>query len=280
MKLYKKKLIKASLLMVLIGTVLSVTAAVLGANTSVYWSRGFNARYLRDISFEEVLQPFSIIDISLIDMSMDIRYGDTFSIQASGYSYIPLQHNVMGGRLSVSNDQRMVVGTALPLISTTRYNFNERRDGGGITVTIPYGTSLNVIDLHIVGNHNVLVNDIVSTNVNIDNVGGNVMLYNVDFSNTSLYSIGGSVIALGDFTGLLQISTTGGDINLTLPNLRQSYSYSFETWGGNLFISGDSNYGHGMYGNVRVNRHHTANNPHAVIDVDSFGGNIVVNFGE
>ena len=209
-----KKLLIIALALVVVGGLLATFAWSLGAQTSL----SLFGRSVERQEFNETLAAFQRLDADVDIGTLILREGSQFEI--SGHYYGDISFEVRGDTLFVSADTPQTWRvTPIGFFNTSS------REGGQITITVPFLTTLEVQTLFL--------------------GVGNLWIHDVDLHNANIDLGVGNLDASGLFTGRADISSGIGDIVIRIPESRDRFSYSGSVGVGSITVGDTSQDGLG-----------------------------------
>ncbi|MCL2368988.1 MAG: DUF4097 domain-containing protein [Oscillospiraceae bacterium] len=251
--------------LVLLGAAVAIIAFTLGANTSIYWDRGFHIDRggSAGTDLDEALSPFNRIDLSAGVANVTIRPGDGYRLE--GHYHGTLTHEVRDGRLILDLRER-----------SGRSWFNIGTRGGSRTshliLTIPADTVLEG-ELNL-GVGTVRTQQVDLYNVTITSGVGDIHVDGALGGINRIESGVGNVYVDGSLTGRSRIESGVGNVEITAHGgAREQVSYTISAGVGNITIDGTRQ--GGALGNSLS---HTAADPLVTLQLESGVGNVVLNF--
>ncbi|MCL2564084.1 MAG: DUF4097 domain-containing protein [Oscillospiraceae bacterium] len=253
----KKIILLIALIAILIGGILAVIAFGLGAETALYWDRGFRvADTSSRTELNTTLSPFSEIELNVGTSDLTLRYGDEFRIE--GHHYGTITYEVNGNRLTVNAPSRRVF-------------LGWDRGSGHITITVPDGTALDSANFSL-GVGNIRIQDVSLHNATLDSGVGNINV-TANLSGRSTIEIGvGDIDVRGMITGDADLSGGVGNVTVHVEGSLDRFSYTASSGVGRVSAGGAQSTGLG--GNMTQ----TAADPLGTIRVDSGVGDVTITF--
>ena len=255
-----KLLAKIALFFMLAGMVLAVTGLALGANTNIYWDRGFQigerAGRGYDLQFSE---EFDSVQIHFNLANLTIERGDSFRLHGY-YPNSALAIDESDGTLRVNSKGRRGGGINIGFIGTQRE--------GHLTLTIPHDVVL--ADLNVSLNAgNINIRDIEAERVHILSDLGNVNATRVQFGNARIESAVGNVDVSGVLFGETRMVSDLGNVAVTLEVSEHEVNWNASAGLGQVHHNGQ-NRGSAASGHSR--------NPSLTLDMRSGVGNVDIRF--
>ncbi|WP_027438218.1 DUF4097 family beta strand repeat-containing protein [Lachnospira multipara] len=190
-----------------------------------------------DYSGKEVNQINANIDAA----NVRILYGDSFKVEYNLPSKSEINANLEDGNLTIEeNNSSKVVGVSF---------FGN--NSGVITITLPYDTNLDKIDIDLSAG-NIDIDEIASATTSIKNSAGNVELYKVSIENLNINTSVGNVKVTDCTVNDCIIDVKTGNIKVKDSDIETG---SCTCQVGNVKISGDIGdlKADSKLGNVKVN---------------------------
>ena len=256
-----KLLAKIALFFMLAGMVLAVTGLALGADTHIYWDRGFHIgeHTGRNVDFS-FAEEFEDVQVRLNLANLTVERGDIFRLHGH-HNNTALLIDESGGTLRItSQGRRGVGGINIGFIGTSQE--------GHLTLTIPHGVSLADLDITLNAG-NINIRDIEAQQAHLTSDLGNINATRVHFSDTRIESSVGNVDISGMLLGDARVASDLGNVAVTLENSENEVSWSASAGLGRVSHNGQ-NRGGGTSG-------HSVN-PSLTLDMSSGVGNVDVRF--
>ena len=253
-----KLLAKIALFFMLAGVVLAVTGLALGADTNIYWDRGFHIGERTGRSYDLSFSgEFDSVQIHLNLANLTIERGDSFRLHGH-YPSRALLIDEHGGTLNISSQSRR--GINIGFVGIQRE--------GHLTLTVPHDVLLEHLNVSLnVGN--VTLRDVEAERVHISSDLGNVTANRIHFGDARIESAVGNVDVSGVLFGDARLLSDLGNVAVTLELDESEVNWSASAGLGRVSYNGQSR-GNNASGHSR--------NPSLVLDMSSGVGNVDVRF--
>ena len=219
MNFSKKKRFKISLIIFVIGIVISITAYSLGGRIN-------SSSAKNSINFSEVYTGIETLDIDLGLSDVELKKGNEFKIEANNVSSNTFSSSVENGKWNIRDNMPSKI-------------FNINHYNNIVTVYIPELFENSKIKIKI-GAGQLIVNQLTANNIDINIGAGNLKMDNLTATEVNIDCGVGNIEINGEISDKGNVKCGVGNVSLNLKGNKKDYKYNLNVGIGEISLNNNN----------------------------------------